>query len=81
MQEPLRISIAQINLLVGDIAGNMEHILDAICTARDEQKADAILFPELTLTGYPPVDLLQRPDFRKQTEQAVHEVGKTGQRH
>lgn len=76
MSKRLRISIAQINLLVGDIAGNVQRILEAISTARDEQKADAVLFPELTLTGYPPVDLLLRPDFHKQTAQAIQELVK-----
>ncbi len=76
MSKRLRVSIAQINLLVGDIAGNVQRILEAINTARDEQKADAILFPELTLTGYPPVDLLLRPDFRKQTAHAMQELVK-----
>ena len=76
MSHILRISIAQVNLLVGDVTGNVQRILDAVRIARDEQKADAILFPELTLTGYPPVDLLQRPDFRKQTAQALQQLEK-----
>ncbi|MDH5190201.1 MAG: NAD+ synthase [Gammaproteobacteria bacterium] len=76
MSQNLRISIAQVNLLVGDIAGNMQHILDAITTARDEQHTDVILFPELTITGYPPVDLLLRPDFRKKTANAISSLAK-----
>lgn len=57
----LRIAIAQINLLVGDIEGNAKRILKWIQQARDEAQADVILFPELALTGYPPEDLLLRP--------------------
>ena len=46
----LRISLAQINLLVGDIAGNAELVIETSLRARDEQRADAVVFPELTLT-------------------------------
>jgi NAD+ synthase (glutamine-hydrolysing) len=59
----LRIAIAQINLLVGDINGNIRRILAAAYRARDELKAHAVIFPELTLTGYPPEDLLYKPHF------------------
>ena len=58
----LRIAIAQINLTVGDLAGNVERIL----AAADEALAlgaDLLLTPELALCGYPPEDLLLRPDF------------------
>lgn len=61
----LRIAIAQINLLVGDIEGNAKHILEWVLRARDENQADVIIFPELALTGYPPEDLLLRPDMHK----------------
>lgn len=56
----LRIAQAQMNLLVGDIEGNARRIVDVASKARDEQGAHAIVFPELTLTGYPPEDLLLR---------------------
>jgi NAD+ synthase (glutamine-hydrolysing) len=59
----LRISLAQINLLVGDVAGNANRVIETACRARDEQRADAVVFPELTLTGYPPEDLLLRPEL------------------
>lgn len=70
----LRISIAQLNLLVGDVAGNCERILQAAEVARDEQQADLVVFPELTLTGYPPEDLLLRPQFNQQVEQALERL-------
>ncbi|MCW8900677.1 MAG: NAD+ synthase [Gammaproteobacteria bacterium] len=60
-EQTLRIAIAQINLLVGDIEGNAKRILEWIKRARDENQADIIVFPELALTGYPPEDLLLRP--------------------
>ncbi len=57
----LRIVMAQINTLVGDVDGNSDKIIAAASRARDEFGADAILFPELALCGYPPEDLLLRP--------------------
>jgi len=57
----LRIVMAQINPLVGDIDGNTDKVVAAAIRARDEYQADAVLFPELVLCGYPPEDLLLRP--------------------
>ncbi|MBK1700727.1 NAD+ synthase [Thiococcus pfennigii] len=59
----MRILLAQINPLVGDIAGNTEQVLALAAAARDRDAADLVVFPELTLTGYPPEDLLLRPEF------------------
>jgi len=58
----LRIALAQINLTVGDIEGNAGKIARCLERAR-ESRVDVILFPELTLTGYPPEDLLLKPRF------------------
>ena len=60
MENRLRISLAQLNLLVGDIEGNTQKIIDAAIVARDQYQADVIVFPELCLCGYPPEDLLFR---------------------
>src|SRR5215831_14680945 len=64
MQHPsqLRLAMAQINVVVGDIEGNTQKILDWIDRARDAD-ADIVTFPELALTGYPPEDLLLKPQF------------------
>ena len=70
----LRILIAQLNLLVGDVAGNQDKVLAAARTARDAQGADLVVFPELTLTGYPPEDLLLRPELIARTEAALAEI-------
>jgi NAD+ synthase (glutamine-hydrolysing) len=70
----MRIAIAQINLLVGDIAGNARAILAACQRARDELQAEAVVFPELTLTGYPPEDLILRPRFMDRVEAALAET-------
>ena len=67
----LRIAIAQINLLVGDIETNAARILEWTQRARDEMQADVIIFPELALTGYPPEDLLLRPGLYERVNGAL----------
>lgn len=59
---PLKIAIAQLNATVGDLAGNAARIVDFAERAL-AQGADLLLTPELALCGYPPEDLLLRPDF------------------
>ena len=58
----LRVAACQINTVVGDLAGNADRILAALAAA-EERGADLAVFPELTVTGYPPEDLLGRPAF------------------
>ena len=58
----LRLAMAQINVVVGDVDGNAQKCVDWIDRARDAD-ADIIAFPELALTGYPPEDLLLKPQF------------------
>ncbi len=62
MKKPLRLAMAQINVVVGDISGNAEKIANWIDRAVELQ-ADVVTFPELALTGYPPEDLLLKPQF------------------
>jgi hypothetical protein len=56
----IRVALCQRNLVVGDIDGNVDKIRDSLGRVR-EQGADLALFPELTITGYPPEDLLLKP--------------------
>jgi NAD+ synthase (glutamine-hydrolysing) len=70
----LKIALAQDDFLVGHITGNHDRILNSIALARDEYRADLILFPELALTGYPPEDLLLRPGFMRRTEDLLEEL-------
>ncbi len=63
MTKNLCVVLAQLNLTVGDIKGNLEKHIEAALKARDELKADLIVFPELSLIGYPAEDLLLRPNF------------------
>lgn len=71
METRLRIALGQLNLLVGDIPGNAAKMIAAAKRARDELKAHVIVFPELALTGYPPEDLLLRPDITVRVELAL----------
>ncbi|MDE8602310.1 NAD+ synthase [Marinomonas sp. RSW2] len=70
----LRIAMAQLDMLVGDITKNTQSVIDAACKARDEEHADVVVFPELTLTGYPPEDLLLRPSLDPRIESALAKI-------
>ena len=67
----LRIVIAQLDFFVGDVEGNAGRVLAATATAREELGAHAVVFPELALAGYPPDDLILRPDFLAAVETAL----------
>ena len=69
----MKICMAQINTLVGDIAANAQRVID-VCLAQTATGARLIVFPELTLTGYPPEDLLLRGDLLTRTERALQHV-------
>ena len=71
MSAALRIVMAQLNLLVGDVAGNVRKTLEAAEKSREQLKAQLVVFPELTLTGYPPEDLLFHSALRRQVEEGV----------
>ncbi len=60
MQGQIRWALAQLNLWVGDVAGNVDKIIQAASEARDRHGASLLLCPELALLGYPPDDLLLR---------------------
>lgn len=72
----IRIALAQINVLVGDLAGNARLLCSMIDRAREAQ-ADVVVFPELAVTGAPPEDLLLKPWFLKENSQAVAEVARS----
>lgn len=74
MSSPVIIALAQIDLAVGDVAGNTAKILDYAQRARNELHADLVIFPELSICGYPPEDLLFHSGLRKRTEQAMHDI-------
>ena len=74
MSESLTIALAQLNLLVGDVQGNAARVIDSARRARTDLGADLVLFPELTLSGYPPEDLLFHRGFRRQIEAGLTRV-------
>jgi NAD+ synthase (glutamine-hydrolysing) len=74
MSASLRIALAQLNLFVGDVSGNAQRLIDTSAQARDELHADLVLFPELSLSGYPPEDLLFHSGLRRQVKTALDRV-------
>ena len=71
----MRLALAQINTVVGDIDGNRESIIDRIEEARAEG-ADIVVFPELAVTSYPPEDLLLRPGFVRAAERSLEAIAR-----
>ncbi|HEY7357925.1 MAG TPA: NAD+ synthase [Ktedonobacterales bacterium] len=69
----LRIALAQINSVVGDLSGNLRLILDSLAQAA-QAGSDLVCFPELALTGYPPEDLLLKPGFVADNLRALDEL-------
>lgn len=67
----IKVVLAQSNPLVGDVAGNARMILEQARQARRDMSAQLVVFPELSLTGYPPEDLLLRPSLLEKVESAV----------
>jgi NAD+ synthase (glutamine-hydrolysing) len=71
----MRVVMAQVNLLVGDIEGNAEKIIATAEEARHRLAPDLVVFPELTLAGYPPEDLLLRPSLNTRVTDALAAIG------
>ena len=71
--KPFRVALAQIDTVVGDIDGNVERVRAALERA-EEHGPDLVVFPELTLSGYPPEDLLLKPSFLAAVRGALDEV-------
>jgi NAD+ synthase (glutamine-hydrolysing) len=66
------VALAQLNLMVGDIEGNAQRVIDSALRFRG--RANIVVFPELTLTGYPPEDLLLRPACDRRVAAALHRI-------
>jgi NAD+ synthase/NAD+ synthase (glutamine-hydrolysing) len=71
----LKVAVAQIDTTIGDFAGNTRRILAAGARAEAES-ADLVVFPELSICGYPPRDLLERRSFVEETEKAAARVAR-----
>lgn len=74
MATALRIVLAQLNMRVGDIDGNLQRILDSSVQAKQHLQADLIVFPELSLCGYNAQDLLLRDSMQVRIERALERL-------
>lgn len=73
MKKPLVFAVAQLDLVVGDLTANAGRILESLAQAR-ARGARLLLTPELALSGYPPEDLLLRPDFHRACEREIARI-------
>ncbi len=71
---PLKIAVAQIDPIVGDVHGNVRRIADYAAMARDRYGADLVVFPELALCGYPPEDLLFHGNMRRSVDAGLRSL-------
>ena len=71
----MKVLVAQLNPVVGDIKGNLARLIETLSQFRNEDP-DLVVFPELFLVGYPPRDLLERRWFINNTQQAIDEIVK-----
>lgn len=70
----MRIAVAQINSSVGDLEGNTQKVIASV--RNFQEKADIVIFPELTITGYPPLDLLFENEFVEKNKKMLLEIAK-----
>jgi len=74
MNNSVTLALAQLDLVVGDVAGNTACIIEYAERAREELGADIVAFPELSVSGYPPEDLLFHSGLRRRVEAAVEKI-------
>ncbi|MBT8106598.1 MAG: NAD+ synthase [Gammaproteobacteria bacterium] len=74
MSDAVKVALAQVDLVVGDVTGNTAKIIACAHRARDEDGADIAVFPELALCGYPPEDLLFHAGLRHKVEAAIERI-------
>ncbi len=75
----MKIALAQLNPVVGDISGNVARLADTL--SRCPADTDLIIFTELFLVGYPPRDLLERPAFIRKSQLVLEEVARLSAQH
>ena len=71
MSDTIKVALAQVDLVVGDVSGNTEKVLEYCTRAHDELQADLVVFPELSISGYPPEDLLFHSGFARRIDDAI----------
>lgn len=74
MTDHLSVALAQLDFVVGDVAGNADRIIEAAREAREERRADLIVFPEMALSGYPPEDLLFHSGLKHRVRNALDRI-------
>jgi NAD+ synthase (glutamine-hydrolysing) len=74
MADKISLAIAQLDLVVGDVAGNTDRIIEYCARAKDELGADLVVFPELSVSGYPPEDLLFHAGLRRRISDALEKI-------
>ena len=74
MNHTVKVALAQVDLAVGDVAGNTKKIIEYSSRARSELDAELVVFPELSICGYPPEDLLFHVGLRYKVENALAEI-------
>jgi len=74
MDHNVNVALAQVDLAVGDVTGNTQKIIEYADRARDDLSADLVVFPELSVCGYPPEDLLFHAGLRYMVENAIEEI-------
>ena len=73
----MKIALAQINTTLGDLDYNSEKIISFTNKAKQDFEADLVVFPELCLIGYPPYDLLERPDLIREQDKRIKRILKS----
>ena len=71
----MKISLAQLNFHIGNFPENLEK-LSRIIREAEERKVDLVVFPELSVCGYPPLDLLEQKDFIDACLDAIHTLAR-----
>ncbi len=74
MDNTVIVALAQLDLVVGDVKGNTRRIIESAARARDELHADLVAFPELSICGYPPEDLLFHAGLRHAVERSLEDI-------
>ena len=74
MKNKISIVLAQLDLAVGDISGNTKLIIDSCEKAKNQHNADLIIFPDLSISGYPPEDLLLHSGFKRRINDALNSI-------
>jgi NAD+ synthase (glutamine-hydrolysing) len=74
MNNTITVALAQLDLVVGDVHGNADRIIEYADRARKDLRADLVIFSELSVCGYPPEDLLFHSGLRRRVEEAITRI-------